>query len=148
MQVTVDDELTQYSHQLDDLRSFLGEHATSRSSILHGPGHWGRVELHARAICGHMQIFPVVPVLFAMVHDSQRIDDGADVWHGERAARFVREQRSRQFGFLSAEQLELLAEACVHHSDGQVSTHPIMRPVGMPTASTSGASGDAPMWTC
>lgn len=126
MQATIDDELAQYAYQLDELRSFLMGQATSRSSILHGPGHWGRVEQHARAICGHMRIPLVVPVLFAMVHDSQRIDDGADVWHGERAARFVRGQRGRQFGFLSAEQLELLVEACAHHSNGQVSTNPII----------------------
>ena len=62
----------------------------------------------------------LVLLLFAMIHDSQRVNDGYDPLHGARAASFAPAFAS----LLEPAQLDVLAEACHDHADGSVSSHP------------------------
>ncbi|KWT69521.1 MULTISPECIES: hypothetical protein [unclassified Variovorax] len=87
--------------------------------LYHGPDHSARVSQHALAVSRSLGIDPLVPYIFGLVHDSQRLDDGADPEHGPRAAAFVRERRADLFGFLPDDALEALAMACDLHSEGQ-----------------------------
>jgi len=121
-----DGELAQYAPYIDALRSYLVSQSVGHTLALHGPAHWARVEWHAKAICRHLNISPLVPTLFSLVHDSQRLTDGTDIWHGLRAARFVKESRRHWFAYLTAEQWEFLYEACAKHSEGRVSNLPVI----------------------
>ncbi len=85
----------------------------------HGPDHWDRVSKHSLAVSRYLGIDPLVPYIFALVHDSQRQDDGVDPDHGPRAGAFVLEHRGDLFGFLSEGDIETLAKACELHSNGQ-----------------------------
>lgn len=87
--------------------------------LYHGPDHWARVSQHALAVSRSLGIDPLVPYIFGLVHDSQRLDEGADPEHGPRAAAFVRKRRSDLFGFLPDDAVQALALACELHSDGQ-----------------------------
>lgn len=87
--------------------------------LYHGPDHWARVSQHALAVSRSLGIDPLVPFIFGLVHDSQRLDDGADPEHGPRAAAFVRSRRNDLFALLAGDAMEALALACDLHSDGQ-----------------------------
>lgn len=118
----VDGELAPLSRHADAIES-IRTHVTNASEasdelLDHGPGHWNRAMLHAAAVSRALGISPLVPSVFALVHDSQRMHDGDDPEHGPRAARFVRENRQALFGFLDATEIDLLCQACVDHSDG------------------------------
>lgn len=109
------------------VRGYIHANTNAASHVHHGPSHWARVEAHALVISQSLGISPLVPALFALVHDSQRINDNADPWHGSRAARFVREHRTHLFSFLSESDWMILQEACEKHSDGLVSENPILQ---------------------
>jgi uncharacterized protein len=63
---------------------------------------------------------PRVVSLFAFLHDACRRDDGGDPRHGVRAAALVGELRDRGVLSLGDEETQLLAFACLHHSEGLV----------------------------
>lgn len=84
----------------------------------HGPRHWARVAHHALALSRAAGADPLVPYLFAWVHDSQRVNDGEDPEHGARAADFVRDEADGLFAFLDRNERHLLADACEQHSNG------------------------------
>lgn len=101
----------------------LDNHDEQACGEFHGPEHWYRVQRHALAVARSMGIDPLVPHIFALVHDSQREDDGVDPWHGHRAAKFVKQRREELFHFLSDLEVEQLAHACELHSEGHTVSH-------------------------
>jgi uncharacterized protein len=56
---------------------------------LHGLAHWWRVRHNGLLIAEAMGAIPRVVRLFAIFHDSQRLDDGWDKEHGPRAAAWL-----------------------------------------------------------
>jgi uncharacterized protein len=80
--------------------------------------HWDRVAAYGAflgaASGGDLQVIK----LFALLHDSQRFEEGADPEHGPRAALYA----SEVCGFLQPAQLMLLMLACRDHDRGR--THP------------------------
>jgi uncharacterized protein len=60
--------------------------------------------------------------LFALLHDSQRLSDGSDANHGERAAEFAASLRAEGLFELSDEHFQLLYYACAHHTDSLTSS--------------------------
>jgi uncharacterized protein len=91
-------------------------------SRLHGRRHWICVaeialELHRRLPIPFASI--EVPILFAVLHDSQRSSDGRDPEHGARAAFVAQSMREDRFlNFLKEDDYWRLIEALVDHSDG------------------------------
>ena len=85
---------------------------------IHGAGHWARVAFHGRYLAKELGVPPLVPHLFALLHDAQRRDEGRDPDHGPRAARFVRQLQAEGRLGLGEEDLDLLAMACEGHSAG------------------------------
>jgi uncharacterized protein len=65
-----------------------------------------------------------VVLLFGLLHDSQRLNDGHDPLHGERAAGFVRRLAGEGLIVLSEERLGVLCHACAEHANGGVSSDP------------------------
>jgi len=70
---------------------------------------------------------PLLVLLFALLHDSMRVNDGTDAGHGKRAAAFAEDLFLRSQGRaydLPDEDLHLLMDACARHTDGQLSDDP------------------------
>lgn len=86
---------------------------------IHGAPHWGRAHQYGLKLAGMNGAKREVVELFAFLHDSKRINDGVDPYHGQRAAEFARSLRGTIIT-LSDEDFDLLAYACMHHSSGRV----------------------------
>ena len=83
----------------------------------HGPVHWARVAENGRRLAPITGGVLEVIDLFSVLHDSQRLHDGRDRDHGERAAKYVTTHK-REFSHLTYHQIDQLAYACEFHSKG------------------------------
>lgn len=86
---------------------------------IHGAPHWARVRQNGLRLAGVNGAEPEVVQLFAFLHDSQRVNDGADPGHGSRAADFAVSLKGTLIN-LPEEDFDLLAYALTHHSSGLV----------------------------
>ena len=75
---------------LEPIRVVVKARATVNLDSIHGLKHWARVEANGVRIAGRMGSDELVVRLFALFHDSQRLNDGHDPEHGPRAAALVR----------------------------------------------------------
>jgi uncharacterized protein len=83
----------------------------------HGVSHWARVlENGLRLACETGADVEVVQ-LFALFHDSRRVNEGIDDDHGKRGAELAASFHGRWFT-LSDAQFDLLYAACVDHTNG------------------------------
>ncbi len=89
--------------------------SSAASSVLHGPSHWRRVAENGVAIAAANGANLNVVRLFALFHDSQRIQEGADDGHGQRAADFLTKVRGDLIHLPDTE-FELLHYACAFHT--------------------------------
>jgi uncharacterized protein len=90
---------------------------------IHGPNHWRRVERNALKISAVNGANVDVVKLFAVFHDSRRVNDSVDFRHGERGAKYALSLRGILFN-LSDEYFEMLRYACTMHANGQLSDDP------------------------
>ena len=89
------------------------------------PGHWLRVLENGRTLAAATPgADPALVELFALLHDSRRLDEDGDRGHGERAAAYVRDSRGEGMLDLGSERVALLAAACARHEMGEVSADP------------------------
>ena len=88
-----------------------------REKSLHGPEHWRRVERNGLLLCEHTGANERVVRLFALFHDSRRINEGWDPEHGARGAEYAADLRGKAFQ-LGDDEFELLRYACVWHTEG------------------------------
>ena len=97
--------------------------STSHSSHLHGLVHWERVGRNGLDLTANTEGADAdVVLLFALFHDSMRLNDGHDPEHGQRGGVFARELR--KLLPLDDDRLALLQEGCAGHTDGLVSADP------------------------
>jgi uncharacterized protein len=97
--------------------------STSHTSSLHGLAHWERVHENGVALARvTASADSEVVRLFALFHDSMRLNDGHDLDHGRRGSALARELAD----ILPLEpwQLDRLIAACDGHTDGFVSDDP------------------------
>ena len=87
---------------------------------IHGAPHWARVRFHGLSLARQLGLDPRVPTLFAVLHDSQRENDGYDPGHGARAADYAGWLCAKGYFALEPSALHLLQQACSGHSDGQI----------------------------
>jgi uncharacterized protein len=95
---------------------------------IHAKRHWQQVERHGIALAkanGLSEAQLVVVRLFAVLHDSQRTNDGADLGHGQRATAYLR-QLQGEFFTLPPCFLEALKSACASHEFGQTTVDPLV----------------------
>ncbi len=90
---------------------------------IHGPGHWRRVEANGLAIAASNQASVPVVRLFALFHDSCRVDDGSEFVHGELAAQYAASLRGKLFD-IDDESFGQLQYACQWHTHGNISSDP------------------------
>jgi uncharacterized protein len=93
------------------------------SDSIHGPMHWQRVEAFGVRIAEHSGADLTVVRLFALLHDSCRLDDGEDPDHGPRAAEMLHRIVPAVFA-LDRTRLELLKQAILHHTSGLTTEDP------------------------
>lgn len=96
-------------------------------SRLHGLDHWFRVWKNAQLLSDRESGVDLeVVALFALFHDSMRMNDSHDPKHGLHGYKlWERFCRTRDPGrYFSFRQREILFEACVEHTEGLVSADP------------------------
>ena len=87
----------------------------------HGIAHWARVMENGLRLAEATGADIGVVQLFAVLHDSQRLNEGTDPDHGPRAAEFAVTVRGLLFE-LSDREFRLLHRACAGHTHER--THP------------------------
>lgn len=85
---------------------------------IHGPSHWRRVLRNGLLLSTRTGADPLVVRLFALFHDSRRVNDMTDPDHGTRGACYAAETHAAGLLPFSDAQLATLQEACVGHTDG------------------------------
>ena len=85
---------------------------------IHGSRHWARVRANGLRLAAETGADVAVIEYFAVLHDSQRYDDGHDPAHGPRAAAWAAEIRDEMI-HLDDTQFELLCDACSYHTMGK-----------------------------
>ena len=91
----------------------------------HGIGHWARVLENGLRLANATDAKVEVVQLFAVFHDSRRINEGYDDGHGQRGADLAAELR--HLFDLSDADFELLYEACAHHTNGLTEADPTIQ---------------------
>jgi uncharacterized protein len=100
------------------------ERSTGKDSLLHGEGHWRRVAAAGLALIPETPgADPALVFLFALFHDSMRLNDGYDPLHGPRGAALARELRGEPFELEDAG-MDLLGFACEEHTNGGIGRDP------------------------
>jgi uncharacterized protein len=99
------------------VEAILSEYALPWQGI-HGISHWARVMENGLQLARETGADPEVVQLFALFHDSRRVNESLDDGHGKRGAELAAIFRGGLFT-LSNAQFELLYEACVSHTDGR-----------------------------
>ena len=84
----------------------------------HGVGHWARVLENGLRLAKGTGANVEVVQLFAIFHDSCRVNEGCDDDHGKRGGDLALELRDEWFA-LSDDEFRLLYEACAGHTDGE-----------------------------
>ena len=93
----------------------MGHFPAGKHSI-HGPAHWLRVERNGLLLAARSGADETIVRLFALFHDSCRINDGHDPQHGQRGADLAATLRGTLFD-ISDPAFELLHYACCWHTD-------------------------------
>jgi len=83
----------------------------------HGVVHWARVLENGLRLAEATGASLEVVTLFALFHDSRRVNQGHDPGHGLRGAKFAMSLRGTLI-HLDDRNFELLYEACRLHTDG------------------------------
>ncbi|MEW6185102.1 MAG: hypothetical protein AB1585_05100 [Thermodesulfobacteriota bacterium] len=83
----------------------------------HGIFHWARVLENGLRLAEMTGANAQVVTLFALFHDSRRLNEKRDDGHGLRGGEFARTLRTRIFS-LSEQEFELFFRACHLHTDG------------------------------
>ena len=83
----------------------------------HGVAHWARVLENGLALTPRTGANEEVVRLFAVLHDSRRVNEAVDHLHGRRGADFAASLRGAWFDLPDAD-FELLYQACALHTDG------------------------------
>lgn len=84
---------------------------------LHGVLHWARVLENGLRLATSTWACREVVALFAVFHDTRRLNEDYDPEHGRRGAELAATLRGKEFDLADAE-FELLRTACIHHTDG------------------------------
>ena len=83
----------------------------------HGVSHWARVLENGLRLSQKTGANIEVVQLFAVFHDSRRVNEGTDPGHGRRGAELAVAFRDEWFT-ISDQDFDLLYTACADHTDG------------------------------
>lgn len=97
------------------LQEAVYEQRSFDDASVHGVSHWKQVEYNALLLAKMNGADVTVVRLFAIFHDSRRVDDGYDEEHGPRGAELAKEWRGKYYE-LDDERFEMLYRACKEHT--------------------------------
>jgi uncharacterized protein len=127
-------EMTRAWDDLDRLVDAVEARSTHLTSTIHGVDHWRAVGATAASLADVLDMGArdeaaarpdrELLLLFALLHDSQRVDDGRDLEHGPRAAVFLDDLRGQGLIRLDDERAAILREALRDHTNGTLSDQP------------------------
>lgn len=101
------------------------DHTTVKDSHLHGSVHWASVAAAGLTLLENTpEADADVMLLFAMLHDSMRKNNGYDPEHGARAAALAYKLHGAGTLELEEERLATLEEALISHDKGRTTTDP------------------------
>ena len=83
----------------------------------HGVVHWARVLENGLRLAESTRADLRIVTLFALFHDSRRMNEKIDEGHGLRGGEYARSLRAK-FILLPDPEFELLFQACHFHTDG------------------------------
>jgi uncharacterized protein len=89
----------------------------------HGVLHWARVRENGLRLAAETGADAEVVTLFALFHDSRRVNEARDDGHGLRGGELARALRGSVV-HLDDDRFELLFEACRLHTDGHTGGDP------------------------
>lgn len=92
---------------------------------IHGDAHWRRVAEAGLFLAEREDVNPHVVLLFAILHDCRRENDGHDPGHGPRAAALA-ERIGHEPLELAVDELATLAHAMREHDRGRVTADPLV----------------------
>ncbi len=92
---------------------------------IHGDAHWRRVAEAGLFLAEREDVNPHVVLLFAILHDCRRENDGHDPGHGPRAAALAEQIGHGPLG-LAVDELATLAHAMREHDRGRVTADPLV----------------------
>ena len=98
------------------LKSILSEYTLPLGGT-HGVSHWARVLENGRRLAELTGADLKIVELFAVFHDSKRVNEGIDDGHGIRGAAYTRALRGMHFELDDAS-FNILSEACADHTLG------------------------------
>jgi len=99
----------------ESLIEAVAKHVSINLRGIHGLSHWARVLDNGLRLVAANGADPAVVELFALFHDSRRLNDTADPEHGPRGAELAAQLHGSLF-HLDPEQLHLLLTACRLHT--------------------------------
>lgn len=105
-----------------ELVKYVTDHFRLSKQSPHGPAHWMRVRKNGLELAKSTGANRRVVELFALFHDSCRINDNHDPGHGPRAAEFAHSCFDKGLIDCSEEELILVKSACIGHTHER--THP------------------------
>jgi len=117
--ISISNNIVLFSHPIADdrlVREVLDRKHAIEFSV-HGLSHWQRVERNGLFLATREGGDPEVISLFALFHDSQRINDYTDPDHGARGGILASEFHASGRLPIADEQLQVLIFACTHHTD-------------------------------
>jgi uncharacterized protein len=101
--------------QFSEFWNEVSKNKSSASSDIHGLTHWNRVFENGLIIAKKTGASIELVELFALFHDSCRLDDGNDPDHGRRAAEWVSSMRT-DFSILPEDLFQDLLTALRDHA--------------------------------
>jgi uncharacterized protein len=124
--MSADDPHADDPHDPHDYGALAARIASTYALDLRGPHgctHWARVQENGLRIASQSGADPVVVKLFALFHDSCRLNDKRDPDHGPRGAELARCLRGTLV-HLDEARFALLQEACTRHTIGTQDRNP------------------------
>ena len=101
--------------QWENLRFFSLSRWPEDLGTTHGVDHWDRVAKFGRMLYQEGADMDVI-LAFAYLHDAERMHNGRDINHGQRASGLIDAIRHTQLEALSDEQIAKLKRACELHT--------------------------------
>lgn len=100
---------------VEALRSFSANRWPDDLGTTHGLNHWDRVAMFGERLCQEEADLNVI-LAFAYLHDSERVNNGEDLYHGYRASMLIDSIRHTMLRDMSDEQIRKLKSACELHT--------------------------------
>lgn len=107
------------SKELSDLLKIVTKQFRLDPTSSHGPNHWMRVKRNGLELAEKTGANKLVVELFAIFHDSCRVNDNHDKGHGKRGAKLAKKLHKMGYVPCSKDELDLLIRSCDRHTGGE-----------------------------